>query len=353
MIRAAMALVVLGILAPGRAQDACGPGNPSCYVPHETPGCLQPRCCDLVCEFDLFCCIDVWDDFCVEQAEILCTEVYCPEEGECLEVHDGPGCIDDSCCEFVRLHDPFCGFGSWDRLCVAEAERWCGGGGTDCVIDPPPGSMPEGEPCLERLNDGCGNAVGEILTQAIGCGATIHGKTTTSVPRDVDWYRLDDPGSGRLTVTLRSEFPGRLLLVSGRCEGPIRTESIHAVDACGESTFDVVPPQEDDWYLVVEAGVGERIVRSGLPCDEIDPKDPPEPDEEPLPREYGLHYLLTISCGPACVGDLDGDGTVGGSDLGLLFIDWGPCDGCGADLDGDGTVGGSDLGLLFVAWGGC
>jgi hypothetical protein len=49
-------------------------------------------------------------------------------------------------------------------------------------------------------------------------------------------------------------------------------------------------------------------------------------------------------------GDLDGDGTVGGADLGLLLAAWG---GSGpADLDGDGVVGGGDLGLLLAAYGG-
>ena len=54
---------------------------------------------------------------------------------------------------------------------------------------------------------------------------------------------------------------------------------------------------------------------------------------------------------PECPADLDGDGTVGGSDMGLLLAGWdrpGP-----ADLDGDGSVGGSDIGLLLVAWGSC
>ena len=105
---------------------------------------------------------------------------------------------------------------------------------------------------------------------------------------------------------------------------------------------------------MVESGTDARVIRNGLPCDEEDPDNPPDPDEEPLPRVYGLHYLLSLECGSDCPGDLDGDGTVGGADLGLLFVDWGPCPGgCSADLDGDGTVGGSDLGLLFVAWGDC
>ncbi len=49
------------------------------------------------------------------------------------------------------------------------------------------------------------------------------------------------------------------------------------------------------------------------------------------------------------LGDLDGDGTIGGSDLGLLLVAWG---GSGAaDLDGDGVVGGGDLGLLLAGFG--
>lgn len=52
------------------------------------------------------------------------------------------------------------------------------------------------------------------------------------------------------------------------------------------------------------------------------------------------------------VGDLDADGTVGPSDLGILLGAWGGCGVlCPADLDGDGTVGSADLGTLLGAWG--
>ena len=60
--------------------------------------------------------------------------------------------------------------------------------------------------------------------------------------------------------------------------------------------------------------------------------------------------LLPDACeGP--IADLNGDGEVGGADLGLLLARWGSCDGCGADLDADGLVGGSDLSALLGAWG--
>jgi probable HAF family extracellular repeat protein len=54
------------------------------------------------------------------------------------------------------------------------------------------------------------------------------------------------------------------------------------------------------------------------------------------------------------LGDLDGDGTVGASDLLILLTNWGPCpdcDDCPADLDGNCVVGASDLLILLVNWG--
>ena len=58
-----------------------------------------------------------------------------------------------------------------------------------------------------------------------------------------------------------------------------------------------------------------------------------------------------------CLGDFDGDGMVGGSDLGAWLAYAGqPCepgDSCPGDLDGDGEVRGSDLGILLSNWGFC
>jgi hypothetical protein len=55
-----------------------------------------------------------------------------------------------------------------------------------------------------------------------------------------------------------------------------------------------------------------------------------------------------------CPADLDGDGSVSGSDLGAMLGAWGVCSGaCPADLDGDGSVSGSDLGAMLGAWGAC
>ncbi len=52
--------------------------------------------------------------------------------------------------------------------------------------------------------------------------------------------------------------------------------------------------------------------------------------------------------------DLDGDGSVGASDLAILLGSWGPCPtegDCPADLDGDGVVDALDLAILLGSWG--
>jgi hypothetical protein len=53
------------------------------------------------------------------------------------------------------------------------------------------------------------------------------------------------------------------------------------------------------------------------------------------------------------MGDLDGDRSVGGSDLGALLGSWGACTACPADLNGDGQVNGADIGAMLGAWGTC
>jgi hypothetical protein len=51
-------------------------------------------------------------------------------------------------------------------------------------------------------------------------------------------------------------------------------------------------------------------------------------------------------------GDLDEDGDVDHSDLGLLLADWGCTGGdCAGDVDGDGDTDHADLGLLLAYWG--
>jgi hypothetical protein len=58
-----------------------------------------------------------------------------------------------------------------------------------------------------------------------------------------------------------------------------------------------------------------------------------------------------------CIGDIDLDGAIGGSDLGIMLAYWGPVTtesvSLLSDLNADGFVNGSDLGALLAHWGAC
>ncbi len=66
-----------------------------------------------------------------------------------------------------------------------------------------------------------------------------------------------------------------------------------------------------------------------------------------------LTGAFLIDFGSDCPWDLDGNGSVGASDLLSLLVSWGPCKGCPADFDNNGSVGASDLLALLVNWGPC
>ncbi len=65
-------------------------------------------------------------------------------------------------------------------------------------------------------------------------------------------------------------------------------------------------------------------------------------------------FESVIDIDSGCPGDMNGDGCVDASDLGLLLGQWGACPlGCQADFDCSGTVGASDLAILLGAFGQC
>jgi hypothetical protein len=67
------------------------------------------------------------------------------------------------------------------------------------------------------------------------------------------------------------------------------------------------------------------------------------------------HNNIPDTC--ECIGDIDLDGTIGGSDLGIMLAYWGPVTtesvSLASDLNADGFVNGSDLGVLLAHWGAC
>jgi probable HAF family extracellular repeat protein len=65
----------------------------------------------------------------------------------------------------------------------------------------------------------------------------------------------------------------------------------------------------------------------------------------------GFFHAVLWKIEPVLQIDLDGDGSVGPTDLAALLGAWGPCGStCAADFDGDGSVGAADLAILLGSW---
>ncbi|MFH1010742.1 MAG: hypothetical protein V1784_05850 [bacterium] len=97
-----------------------------------------------------------------------------------------------------------------------------------CIVDCPPGGLPEGEPIChdnydDQFNGGCGSD--PIVFSEITCGDIICGTSGTFLYdgmeyRDTDWYQLVLTQSSTLTWSAVAEFPVLLVLIdaqSGDC----------------------------------------------------------------------------------------------------------------------------------------
>ncbi len=67
----------------------------------------------------------------------------------------------------------------------------------------------------------------------------------------------------------------------------------------------------------------------------------------------GWRVFIQQNCSEPCPADLDGDSTVGASDLAILLGAWGPNPGHPADFNGDGVIEAFDLAVLLGSWGLC
>ncbi len=109
--------------------------------------------------------------------------------------------------------------------------------------------------------------------------------------------------------------------------------------------FPIGEPTEQyiDEVLPLDPGVYTLLGRA-LAADAVDIAD------DYLAGESGVNFIVEVSI----LGDVNGDGSVGVSDLLILLADWGPCgdcNDCSADLDGDCSVGVADLLILLANWG--
>jgi hypothetical protein len=130
--------------------DPC-PGPEDCCAAHDSPGCADEACCDLVCGEDAYCCGTEWDSICSEIANLLCVphcEGPCPSDGDCCTAHGGGGCDDSACCQAVCGQMASCCQEEWTSTCAMAARTLCAERcGGDCPGD--------GDCCSVHASPGC------------------------------------------------------------------------------------------------------------------------------------------------------------------------------------------------------
>lgn len=295
-------------ISEGAPPPVCGdPNNHDCCTAGG-PGCSDEKCCNTICAVDSFCCAVAWDAICVGEATSICghcmpgfcpapTFPACPNPEHDCATTGTPGCSDADCCNATCAADAFCCDTMWDAICVSEAASICGGGGSSCPqVSCPPGAVAEGEPCCDDTNGGC-NSVPPIFGH-LNCGQTVCGlQWAFGNIRDTDWYRFDT-GGGLVTFTVNAEFPSIAFLASACC--PASVLAVGAAD-CTSVASATLPAGS---YLAIEV----PAAFNGLPCGTGN-------------NDYTGH----LECTPPCIGDIDGNGSVGVSDLLSVIQHWGAC----------------------------
>ena len=327
------------------ASGVCGdPEAGDCFEPHEGPGCNDEVCCNLVCEKFALCCQLDWDESCADIANDICEPPpACPAEGSCFEPHENSGCADAECCELVCGFDPFCCDGPWDQRCADEALQVCGLPACvlpECSAQATP--EPETNDCDDRVNDGC-NMIDAAFT-SITCNETICGTAWTQFNRNTDWYEIVIDEPGELAWRVRAEFPAEIFIVDGTCDDEYTIVASAFSDPCGLGTARVAV-EPGTYYLYVAPGLEAVGMDRGIGCN--------SEGELINGGPYGPRYIAAVTCGSACVEDLNGDGTVGINDMLILLSVWGTDPGGPPDFDGDGNVGITDFLALLAAWGPC
>ncbi|MFM2164263.1 MAG: hypothetical protein RL325_700 [Planctomycetota bacterium] len=212
-------------------------------------------------------------------------------------------------------------------------------------VDPLPASTQVSMSFLSPPLDACGSA--NLIQGAVGVNAV----PMSLAYRALDLTGLCDPGPNG-TDTLAC---ARYIRFTASRTG------MHTVSNCTDT--DPLGTGSVDARLAVLRGCG--VATTVLACDDDGCTGGAAPYTSRLsfPATAGETYYIAVGgfdafvTGPLHVqieqpanpADLDGNGTVGGSDLALLLGNW---FGTGTgDIDGDGIVAGSDLALLLGAWG--
>jgi hypothetical protein len=177
---------------------------------------------------------------------------------------------------------------------------------------------------------------------------------TRDIRNNVEQVHVNQPSPGSWTITVagtavNQQQQGFALVVSGdlsACDdggNPADCNGNGVPDACEIAEGTLLDCDEDGVADECQIASGDAIDcdRNGL-IDACEIADAPGLDA----NGDGLLDLCGI-----LRGDLNNDGVVDGSDLGILLAIWGTVNPPLGDLDGNGVIDGGDLGLMLANWG--
>lgn len=203
-------------------------------------------------------------------------------------------------------------------------------------------------------NDLCDNAIPVGPLPASVLGTTIEATLDavplcgTSIGAPGVWYSVVGDGNTltATTCSANTDYDTKLNVYCGSCEEQLFCQGGNddAGSACAinslhsQVSWCTIPGQV---YLILVQGF------SGTGNFELTVSSDGTPCNTPIPCEP-----CVIDCPCTCPGDIDGDCSVGLSDLGILLSNYNQMvpPNTGGDLNGDGMVTLSDIGILFADW---
>jgi hypothetical protein len=373
------------------AIDPCGasfpecPGPGSCFDPfHQTPGCEDEACCNLVCDISPSCCVQ-WNEGCAIFATSLCdappSGACCVPETGCVEttqsscessggVWQGPDtvCAGDTCPDLGPI-----GACCVNESCFQLTEAGCSllfgqwqGAGTDCfdVSCGPQGACCIGvDTCEVQTQSDCETAGGVYKGDSTECSVDICDDTQPSgaccLPATGACFELTESGctlsggtwqgAGSTCVAVDCPRQGACCLDIETCQDMTDQEceaaggSFIAGTACYAG---ICSPEVAEGACCIE---GSCVSLYEFPC-----------------ALLGGVWLgggtscAVVTCGAdVCEGDTNRDGVVDTTDFNNVIDCWGsdgidcPSSLVFADVDVDGVVGIIDLLEVLRFWGPC
>ena len=260
------AFICIAVAGTAHSDDTSSCGDPNageCGVPNGSPGCSDGSCCLAVCDIDLFCCKEDWDQNCVDYAIELCSgggACGSPSAGDCYEANGTPACDDAECCSSVCAADPYCCDTAWDSICASAAAIIC--------YD---GPAPENDECKTAIDLGVGATSVDFQTLGANTSgpdlpAECESYGSLKIYNDI-WYTwtASITGIAILSTCNEADFDTRLAAYEGSCDNLSLVACNDDGLGCAgfSSSALVIPVDEGVTYILQVGGFAATSVGNG------------------------------------------------------------------------------------------